>query len=179
MPKTFVVKMPTGPVTRTGEYVVVTCPKCGKKSYGVVGQKGKTCPVCRRQYSMPGGEEAPHFKTPAEACRFIQAEEIKRAGRLDFAPVVGGFRPIVGAPVVARTNKVITETRSLDAQFLTWVRHYFSTVIGNTSTGVPMAVFIAAAAKAGFTGTDILIEKAIVGGILVRPKPYSVWLAGI
>ncbi len=53
---------------------------CGKKTYGVAGQKGKKCPLCRHQYAMPNGNGVPSFKTPEEACRFIEAEETKRAG---------------------------------------------------------------------------------------------------
>ncbi len=177
MSKIFVVKMPARPQTGTGEYVVVTCPKCGKKTYGVAGQKGKKCPVCRRQYAMPDDGGSTRFKTPDEACRYIQAEEAKRAGRMDFAPVSGGFRPAACAPVIARTNKVVSEAKTLDAQFATWARAYFSSVIGDNHTGIPAAVVIAGAAKAGFVGADKLLEKGVTSGLLTRPKPYTVWLA--
>ncbi len=181
MPKTFTVKMPqkTAPQPNIppDEYVVVACPKCGKKTYGIAGQKGKKCPVCRRQYPMPDAGPAPRFKTPAEACRFIQAEEAKRAGRMDFTPVCGGLCPSSMAPVIARTDKVISEARSLDAQFATWARGYFSAIDVNPSSGIPTTVVVAAAIKAGFTRADGLIEKAVASGILVRPKPYSVWFS--
>ncbi len=183
MPRIFTVKLP--PNSRAqhtippGEYVVVTCPKCGKKTYGVAGQKGKKCPVCRRQYAMPDASDLPRFKTPEEACRYMQAEEAKRAGRFDFAPVTGGFRPAACAPMIARTNKVVAETKTLDAQFATWIRQHFPTVTGSSSTGVPTTAVIAAAAKAGFAGADTLVEKAVASGMLSRPKPYSVWLAKV
>ncbi len=177
MAKIFKVKLPTEPNTRAGEYVVVACPKCGKKTYGVAAQKGKKCPVCRRQFSMPVDDASPRFATPQDACRYIQAEEAKRAGRMDFAPVTGGFRPATCAPVIARTNKVISEPKTLDAQFATWARSYFSPAIGNDSKGVPKTAVVAAAARAGFVGADSLIEKAITSGVLMQPKPYSVWIA--
>src|SRR4030042_458685 len=109
MPKTFVVKTGPPPNTQQGEYVVVTCPKCGKWTYSVVGQKGKKCPVCRRQYSLQGVDQTTRFQTPEEACRHIQAEEAKRAGRLDFIPATGGFTPAAHGPTIARTAKKISE----------------------------------------------------------------------
>ncbi len=159
------------------EYIIATCPKCGKKTYGVAGQKGKMCPVCRCQYAMLNDGGSPRFKAPGEAGRFIQAEEAKRAGRLDFAPVAGGFRPAACAPVIARTNKVVSEAKALDAQFATWARAYFSSVIGDNHAGIPAAVVIAGAAKAGFVGADKLLEKGVTSGLLTRPRPYTVWLA--
>ncbi len=178
MSKHFIVKTPSsGAVSPAGSYVVVTCPKCGKKTYGVAGQKEKKCPVCRRQFPMPDGGDIPRFRTPAEAGRFIQAEEAKRAGRLDFVPVIGGFRPAAASPTVARTNKVISGAKTLDAQFLTWARQYFPATGGSGSAGIPATVVIAAATKAGFAGADKLVDKAVTLGFLNRPKPYLVCLA--
>ncbi len=176
MQKKFKVKLPSQASAPPGDYVVVACPKCGKKTYGVVGQKGKQCPVCRRRFLMPDNANAPRFKTPEAACRYIQAEEAKRAGRMDFAPVASGFRPATCAPVIARTSKVVTEAMSLDAQFTTWARLYLSTVEYNDNTGIPTTVLTAAAIKVGFTSVDKLLEGAIASGLLFRPKPYTIWL---
>ncbi len=77
MQKKFKVEMPHPAGAPPGEYVVVACPKCGKKTYGLAGQKGKRCPVCRRQFLMPDNVNAPRFKNPEAACRFIQGEEAK------------------------------------------------------------------------------------------------------
>ncbi len=177
MQKKFEVKLPSQASTPPGDYVVVACPKCGKKTYGVVGQKGKQCPVCRRRFLMPDNANAPGFKTPEAACRYIQAEEAKRAGRRDFAPVTSGFRPATCAPVIARTSKVVTEALPLDAQFTTWARQYFSSLTRINPAGVPTIVVVAAATKAGFSGVDMLIQKAIAAGILARPKSYVIELA--
>ncbi len=177
MPKTFIVKMPPGPAARAGKYIIVTCPRCGKKTYGVVGQTGKKCPVCRRQFLMPVNEASSRFRTPEEACRFIQTEEAGRAGRMDFAPVTGGFRPASSIPIVARTDKVITNAHTLDSQFATWVRAFFSSITEENRAGVPTTVVIAAATKAGFSGADVLIEMAITAHVLARPKPYAIQLA--
>ncbi len=98
---------------------------------------------------------------------------------LDFAPVVGGFHPATCAPVIARTNKVVSEAKTLDAQFATWARGYLSTVDGNPSSGILTAVVIAAATKAGFAGADKLLEKAVALGILVHLKPYSIWFRNL
>jgi hypothetical protein len=175
MTKTFSVKLKPELTPLPNSYVVVTCPKCGKNTYGVTGQKGKKCPVCRCQFPMPVGDAAPRFKTPEEACRFIQAEEAKRAGRMDFAPVTSGFRPAACAPVIARTSKVVNETKSLDAQFARWARNYFYSNSSYGRTGIPTATVVAAATKAGFWSADKLVQKAIAGGVLMRPKTYSVW----
>ncbi len=177
MQKRFKVQPPSPPGIRPGEYVVVACPKCGKMTYGVAGQKGKRCPVCRRQFPMPDNAGAPRFQTPEAACRFIQAEEDKRAGRLDFMPAASGFRPAACAPLIPRTDKVMSEPKSLDAQFATWARSYFNSISRDNNTGIPATVVIAAATKAGFASADKLLEKAVSAGTLVRPNPYSVHLA--
>ncbi len=178
MQKKFRVKLPSHASAPTGEYVVVACPKCGKKTYGVVGQKGKRCPVCRHQFYMTDNPNAPRFKTPEAACRFIQAEEAKRAGRMDFAHAGGGFCPASCAPVITRTNKILAEAKTLEAQFLTWARQYFTTVVGNSNAGIPMTEVIAAATKAGFAGAGNFIENAVNAGFIIHPKPYSLWIAG-
>ncbi len=176
MTKNFTVKLKPEQNPVPSSYVVVTCPQCGKLTYGVAGQKGKKCPVCRHQFPMPAVQGVLCFKTPEEVCRFIQGEEAKRVGRMDFAPVTSGFRPAAYTPVIARTSKLITETKSLDAQFATWAHKYFLTVNGSSCTGVPTTSVIASAAKAGFMSPDKLIEKAIASGLLFHPRSYSVWL---
>ncbi|OLS11974.1 MAG: hypothetical protein RBG13Loki_4413 [Promethearchaeota archaeon CR_4] len=179
MPKSFVVKTPSSPDTQQGEYVIVTCPKCGKKSYSVIGQKGKNCPVCHRHYTLKGIENLPRYKTPEEVCRVIQVAETKRAGRSDFVPVVSTFHPTTCASRIARTNKVVSVARSIDVQFITWVRNYFQVTGGNRNAGMPITMLVVDAIKAGFVGASQLVEKNIAAGLLVRPKPYSVTLANL
>ena len=179
MPKTFIVKIPQNKPPKSPAYVIVTCPKCGKKTYGMAGQKGKKCTVCRYLYAIPDEASAPHFQTPEEARRHIQAEEAKRAGRLDFVPTTGGFTPAAHGPTIARTAKKISEARTMDTQFAVWVRQFFQSTPDNSSLGVPTTIVVAAATNAGFAGADILVERAVTAGLLLHPKPYSVWLAAI
>jgi hypothetical protein len=176
MPKTFAVKIPLNQPPESPAYVIVTCPKCDKMTYGVAGQKGKKCPVCRHSYAMPDKASTLHFQTSEEACRHIQSEEAKRAGRLDFVPATSSFTPAERAPTIARTIKKISEARTMDTQFSVWVRQFFRSITGNSSLGVPTTIVVAAAARAGFAGADILVERAETAGLLLHPKPYSVWL---
>jgi hypothetical protein len=89
--------------------------------------------------------------------------------------VTSGFRPAACAPVIARTSKVVNETKSLDAQFARWARNYFYSKSSYGRTGIPTATVVAAATKAGFWSADKLVQKAIAGGVLMRPKTYSIW----
>ncbi|HMF31911.1 MAG TPA: hypothetical protein VKK79_10870 [Candidatus Lokiarchaeia archaeon] len=162
------------PTSNTGtQYIIISCPRCGKLIVVVGTQKGKQCPVCRRRFQIAGITPIAVFAHPIEATRFIAGEAAKKNLRLDFESVVG-FAPVsVRHLKLTRTDKVCGALPTNYQNFKAWIHNYFARFGEIGPAGIPAMELIAAATQAGFSSVSNFVERAINDGTLTRPKSYS------
>ncbi len=178
------------------------CPECGVRTDDVVAtgnrQDEKAWPYVFQESSWNGGNL---FTTDISSTVFFCTRAVVDCARqykftnMKFIPVEEGSgaykRKLELIKRLTASRQRISERgiRSLDEQFVIWVRQYLLEVTdsgfagvprvkGDRITGIPATTVITTATNAGFPVVDKLIENAVTAGILTRPKPDSIWLVG-
>ena len=159
-------------------YVVVACTKCGKLTYALATQKARQCPVCRLRILVARTPPLASFARPAEATRYIAAEEVKKTNRLDFVPVAGFAPASVKRIARPRTEKFCGALPTSFEIFAAWVRQYFAQLGDLPVTGIPVVQVTAAATQVGFANVGSLVDQAVKNHVLERPRPYTLAMNG-